>query len=95
MRIEMTTSRVAKMKVCADLHADADKGDARPGDTVEEFGGGDLGAPDFQFGVFARLVDELPADADKDAFGDEDRPEPEEELIRRRPEHGAYGDDHS
>ena len=75
------------------LRVRADEGDGRPTDAVEELGGGDLGAPHRRLAVVARRPDELPAQADEDALGDEHRAEPDQKLARRRPEHGAHGDD--
>ena len=83
------------MKVCAasPCVCGADEGDARPAHAVEELGGGDLGAPHRRLGVVARRLDELPAQADEDALGHEHGAEPDQQLARRRPEHGAHGDD--
>ncbi len=71
----------------------ADEGDAGPGHAVEELGGGDLGAPHRRLGIVARRSDELPAQRDQDALGHEHGAEPDQEIARRRPEHGAHGDD--
>ena len=44
--------------------------------------------------LLPRRLDELPAKADEQALGEENRGEPEQQLRRRRPEHRAHGDDH-
>ena len=67
--------------------AGADKGDRRPGKAVEELGGHHLGAPRKRASFLPRRPEELPAEADQEALGEEHRGEPEQQLRRRRPEH--------
>ena len=73
--------------------AGADKSDRRPGEAIEELGGHHLGAPRKRACFLPRRPEELPAEADQEALGEEHRGEPEQQLRRRRPEHRTDRDD--
>ncbi len=75
------------------LGGGTDEGDPGPAHAIEELGGGDLGPPHRRGGVVARRIDELAAQGDQDALGHEHGAEPDQQIVGRRPEHGAHGDD--
>ena len=75
------------------VYAGTDKGDRSPGQSIEELGGHHLGAPRKRARFLPWRPEELPAEADQEALGEEHRGEPQQQLRRWRPEHRSDRDD--